>query len=167
MLTAHPIADPQAKELLPMLQRSPSSLPFQPRIVYTSSTTALLKYLRPNPLDDYQLLTYGADFTYPVYKASKYSADLVMVQLDRSFAKQASAGEREVRVFTADPGIAATSLAESVFHGWWWFVAILKWFQGFANVLVSAGRLFLGRGADRRPGCWVQRNTPPRPLPVR
>jgi len=129
-----------------MLQRSPSTLPFQPRIVYTSSTTALLKYLRPNPLDDYQLLTYGEDFAHPVYKASKYCADTVMVQLDRSFAKQADTGEREVRVFTADPGIAQTSLSDTVFQGWWWYVAVLKWFQGFANVLVSLYQCDVMRG---------------------
>lgn len=137
-VTSSLFADTQAKELLPMLQRSPPTLPLPPRIIYTSSSSAYLKYLRPKPLDDYQLLSYGLDFTYPVYKASKYCGDIVMVQLDRQFAKSASAGEQEVRVFCADPGNVATSIADGVLTGWWIWGAVMKWFYGLSFTLVSA-----------------------------
>jgi hypothetical protein len=93
-----------------MLQRSPKSLPFDPRIVYTSSLTALYKTLKPDPLDDYQLLTYGRDFRYSSYSSSKYLGDLLMVQLDKDLGIEDGSYERPVRCLAAEPGCVYSGL---------------------------------------------------------
>ena len=125
-------ANPQSKELAPLLRQSPETLPFPPRIIYTSSCTAEYSSLKPNPLEDHQLLSYGYPDNSSVYKASKYCGDLVMIQLDRQFAKAASEGEREIRVFTADPGVVATNIAGSTFGPWVFY----RKFMQFMNFLI-------------------------------
>ncbi|WVW80930.1 hypothetical protein I302_102921 [Kwoniella bestiolae CBS 10118] len=105
-----------AKELIPLLRRSPPSLPFQPRIIYTSSCTSSSSKLSSEPLNDYQLIEYEKS-----YSASKYMGDLIMVQLDKQYGspspststasvdQEGGEKERPVRVFTADPGCVATN----------------------------------------------------------
>ncbi|WWD20640.1 hypothetical protein CI109_105116 [Kwoniella shandongensis] len=97
------------RELIPLLRRSPESLPFSPRVVYTSSLTAWMSRLHEKPLDDYQLLDYEKS-----YSASKYMGDLVMCQLDREY-NPPNTKERGVRIFTVDPGAVTTSLTRAGF----------------------------------------------------
>ncbi|WVR08606.1 hypothetical protein IAU60_005661 [Kwoniella sp. DSM 27419] len=109
-----------AHELTPLLRRSPSKLPFSPRIIYTSSLTSWYSKLPPNPLDDYQLLESQA-----TYSASKYMGDAVMCALDRDLGV-VNEGEREVRVLTADPGCVTTNFFNAGLAGWGWW-ANIKW----------------------------------------
>ena len=139
-------ADEQAKELVSVMKRSPKGLPFSPRIVYVSSATARLSILHPNPLDDYQLLSYGKTYHDSVYKASKYCGDLCMVQLDRQFAKETEAGEPEVRVLTTDPGMACTNIFNSGFGTIRIYLYIMKWFNWASFYFVS----YMSRIVDTR-----------------
>ena len=126
------------------MKRSPRSLPFPPRVIYVSSSTARLSALHQNPLDDYQLLSYGSSYTDSVYKASKYCGDLCMVQLDRQFAKDASTGEAEVRVMTTDPGMACTNIFDSGFGNVRIYLWFMKWLNWASFWFVSVDRvLFL------------------------
>ncbi|BEI79618.1 hypothetical protein CcaverHIS002_0101470 [Cutaneotrichosporon cavernicola] len=106
-----------AKELAPMLRKSPKTLPFEPRVVYTSSIEAEAEALSANPKDDYQLLEYTTS-----YRPSKYMGDLVMTQLDT----QLSLDERPVRCLIAEPGCVATNIAVAGLGAWQWLVN-LKW----------------------------------------
>jgi 3-keto steroid reductase len=106
-----------AKELAPLLRKSPKSLPFEPRVVYTSSIEAEAEALNETPTDDYQLLEYKTS-----YRPSKYMGDLVMTQLDT----QLSTGERPVRCLIAEPGCVATNIAVAGLGAWQWLVNI-KW----------------------------------------
>ncbi|WWC65125.1 uncharacterized protein I303_107739 [Kwoniella dejecticola CBS 10117] len=92
------------RELITLLRRSPESLPFPPRIVYTSSVTSAFDKLSSSPLDDYQLISYEKS-----YSASKLMGDLIMTQFDREYGDPQQEGERPVRVFTADPGCVCTN----------------------------------------------------------
>ncbi|TXT03867.1 hypothetical protein VHUM_04290 [Vanrija humicola] len=107
-----------SKELAPALRASPKTLPYDPRIVYTSSIEAEAEGLKANPLDDIQLLQYAES-----YRASKYMGDLVVTQLD---AELGNDPERPVRVISAEPGCVATNIAVSGFGAWQWLVQ-LKW----------------------------------------
>ena len=130
------------RELMPLLRRSPKGLPFSPRVVYTSSCTASLDHLVPEPLHDYQLLEYEQ-----TYSPSKYMADLIFCELDREYgsgkdpASTAPAsiedhdigrnrdelqdddepedgeGQRQVRCLLADPGCVATNINRTGFGG--------------------------------------------------
>jgi NAD(P)-dependent dehydrogenase (short-subunit alcohol dehydrogenase family) len=115
------------KELAPMLQRSPHTLPFPPRVIYTSSATAKYDAVKAELVHDYQLVQHEA-----TYKLSKYLGDLVMCQLDRELG-----GERSVRCLTADPGAVATSIFDRGFGPWLWFQRIMKFFYWLAFALVS------------------------------
>ncbi|KAL1409849.1 3-keto-steroid reductase [Vanrija albida] len=106
-----------SKELAPALRASPKSLPYDPRIVYTSSIEAEAEGLNPSPLDDIELLTYESS-----YRASKYMGDLVVTQLDAELG----AGDRPIRVISAEPGCVATNIAVSGLGAWQWLVQ-LKW----------------------------------------
>ncbi|OWZ66649.1 hypothetical protein AYX15_02117 [Cryptococcus neoformans] len=113
-----------ARELLPMLRRSPPGLPFAPRVVYTSSGTATLSKLNNHPLDDYMLLNYDES-----YGASKYMGDMVMLQLDREFNDENTKrdGDRGVRVLTIEPGCVATNFFNAGLGAWAWWIKF-KWF---------------------------------------
>ncbi|BEJ16456.1 hypothetical protein CspHIS471_0510610 [Cutaneotrichosporon sp. HIS471] len=106
-----------AKELAPMLRKSPKTLPIEPRVVYTSSIEAEAEALSASPKDDYQLLEYTTS-----YRPSKYMGDLVMTQLDT----QLSRDERPVRCLIAEPGCVATNIAVAGLGAWQWLVN-LKW----------------------------------------
>lgn len=108
-------ADKQTKELQPLLAASPRQLPFDPRVVYTSSIEAEADGLKPKPLDDPELLTYESS-----YRASKYMGDLVMTQLDRDLSPSG------VRCLIAEPGCVSTNIAVSGLGAWQWLVKI-KW----------------------------------------
>lgn len=114
-----------AKELAVLLRASPRALPFEPRVVYTSSIEADAEGLKANPLDDYQLLTYAES-----YRASKYMGDLVFTALDRD-AELGQAAERPVRCLIAEPGCVATNIAVSGFGAWAWVVSF-KWYAYWA-----------------------------------
>ncbi|RSH85207.1 hypothetical protein EHS25_005014 [Saitozyma podzolica] len=114
------------KELAPMLQRSPHTLPFPPRVIYTSSATAKYDAVKAELVHDYQLVQHEA-----TYKLSKYLGDLVMCQLDRELG----GGERSVRCLTADPGAVATSIFDRGFGPWLWFQRIMKFFYWLAFAL--------------------------------
>jgi hypothetical protein len=89
-------------------------------------------------LNDYQLLAYGSDFTSSSYKASKYCGDIVMVQLDKQLSKESKANdEREVRVFTADPGCVTTGIFDNGFGSWWLYKTIMKFFYWLTFYIVS------------------------------
>jgi len=119
----------QAKELAPLLQSSPSTLPFPPRIVYTSSGTANHDSLKPDPLNDYQLLTYAYQEPDGLgnYAASKYMGDLIMVQLDRELVhKNTRPHDRPpIRCLTAEPGIVCTNIFEKGLGPWRWLRTVL------------------------------------------
>lgn len=118
------LRDKKARELLPMLRRSPPGLPFAPRVVYTSSGTATLSKLNNHPLDDYMLLDYDES-----YGASKYMGDMVMLQLDREFNDENTKrdGDRGVRVLTIEPGCVATNFFNAGLGAWAWWIKF-KWF---------------------------------------
>ncbi|WVQ82968.1 hypothetical protein IAT38_005104 [Cryptococcus sp. DSM 104549] len=115
------------RELVPLLRRSPPSLPVAPRVVYTSSgTAAYYKLNQPYPLEDYQLLDY-----HDTYGASKYVADLVMLELDREYGSEPTGAaktgeERSVRVMTVDPGCVATNIFGAAYGSLVW-LAKIKW----------------------------------------
>lgn len=130
---------PQAKELQSHLVKSPTSLPYPPRIIYVSSKQASAACLpTPDPLADPQLLAAANP-----YDASKYVADLVIAHLDtemsRTDDKAVAVGKkdgatngtgagptRRIRCLLADPGIASTGL----------FVPFLPWIMQIAMVLL-------------------------------
>lgn len=123
----------QTKELAPLLRQSPESLPVQPRVIYTSSTTAVYEKLKPKPLDDYQLLSYGVDTSTSVYSASKYMGDLAMIQLDREFSEEST--DRPIRCCIAQPGIVFTNLFNSGLGKWRW-VQTIKWYIAWFSLLI-------------------------------
>ncbi|WWC92215.1 uncharacterized protein L201_007169 [Kwoniella dendrophila CBS 6074] len=102
------------KELIPLLRRSPLNLPFEPRIIYTSSLTSSFSKLSiKDPLNDYQLLQYEKS-----YSASKIMFDLIMVQFDKEYGSSTknendNENERQVRCFTTDPGCVCTNFFSS------------------------------------------------------
>ncbi|WVQ95483.1 hypothetical protein IAU59_002580 [Kwoniella sp. CBS 9459] len=132
-----------ARELAPLLRQSPTTLPFSPRIVYTSSLTSFYHKLDKDPLDDYQLIEQEHS-----YSASKYMGDVVMCELDREFnenvntdhdtigASALSEGhgrshgkqreERSLRVLTADPGCVTTNFFSKGLGALAWWVNV-KW----------------------------------------
>ena len=112
---------------MPLLRQSPSTLPFPPRVIYTSSVTAYFKHLKPNPLDDYQLLTYASPYEHLGYPSSKYMGDLVMVQLDREYAN----APREARCLVAEPGCVTTNFFANGLGSWQW-LRIILW-AGYAG----------------------------------
>ncbi len=61
-----------------------------------------------------------------------------MLQLDRQFAKEAAAGEREVRVLLGDPGCVATNIAVGTFGTIGWIVRMMQFFHGLSFWLVSS-----------------------------
>ncbi|OCF78562.1 3-keto sterol reductase [Kwoniella mangroviensis CBS 8886] len=125
-----------AQELIPLLRRSPPSLPFQPRIIYTSSCTSSFSKLSSEPLNDYQLINYEKS-----YSASKYMGDLIMAQLDKQYGSSSSTNDedenqiRPVRAFTADPGCVATNLFMNGFGFILWWVKIKFFFYHWSFVL--------------------------------
>lgn len=129
----------KVKELSPLLTKSPDTLPFPPRAVYTSSGTATFDQIKPDILDDYQLLSYGADYTTSSYKASKYCGDMVMAQLDLQLAEEAqSAQGRSVRIFTVDPGCVCTSIFDGGFGTWALYASVMKFFYWLTFYFVSS-----------------------------
>ncbi|KAK4686947.1 hypothetical protein P7C73_g3174, partial [Tremellales sp. Uapishka_1] len=116
----------QIKELYPLLLRSPPSLPFPPRIIYTGSLEAESHNLHPNPLDDYQLLSYGRS-----YAASKYMGELIAVQFDKTLSSPSS----PLRVLIAEPGIVQTSIFAQGLGAWAWLRTINWWFAWTALYL--------------------------------
>ncbi|WRT70614.1 uncharacterized protein IL334_007612 [Kwoniella shivajii] len=110
------------KELIPLLKRSPPSLPFQPRVIYTSSLTSRYSTLHSSPLNDYQLIDYPNS-----YSPSKYMGDLVMTEFDRAYGTTPTSTttailspkvtvqekDRPIRFFTVDPGCVCTNFFSS------------------------------------------------------
>lgn len=133
------IADKKARELLPMLRRSPPGLPFAPRVVYTSSGTATLSKLNNHPLDDYMLLNYDES-----YGASKYMGDMVMLQLDREFNDENTKrdGDRGVRVLTIEPGCVATNFFNAGLGAWAWWIKF-KWFWYWLSFYIVRKLFFI------------------------
>lgn len=139
--------DKKARELLPMLRRSPPGLPFAPRVVYTSSGTATLSKLNNHPLDDYMLLDYNQS-----YGASKYMGDMAMIQLDREFNDETTKkddGNRGVRVLTIEPGCVATNFFNAGLGAWVWWIKF-KWFWYWLSFYIV--RAFFGARQGRNTG---------------
>ena len=114
----------KARELTPLLRRSPSNLPIPARVVYTSSLTASRAKLNEQPLDDLQLLIHPAS-----YSASKYMGELVMVQLDRDFNRASKKpGDARIRCLNADPGAITSSIFDKGLAGTFGPLASLMWF---------------------------------------
>ncbi|OCF31811.1 3-keto sterol reductase [Kwoniella heveanensis BCC8398] len=118
-----------ARELAPLLRNSPTTLPFSPRIIYTSSLTSFRDKLTKDPLDDYQLIEYENS-----YSASKYMGDVVMCELDREYnadidRSYVTQGEkRTLRVLTTDPGCVTTNFfSAGLGAGAWAWWADVKW----------------------------------------
>ncbi|KAL7423938.1 3-keto-steroid reductase [Cryptotrichosporon argae] len=111
-----------ATELAPLLRTSPASLPIEPRVVYTTSLEAVPSVLPADVKDDPELLREPNS-----YRASKYLANLVMCQLDRTLngldgvsgqpspapaaAAKPEQPAREIRCLCAEPGIGLTAIA--------------------------------------------------------
>jgi 3-keto steroid reductase len=116
----------QATELIGLLQQSPSSLPFSPRIIYTtSSTTELSDFDGLDPAADPQLLRMSK-----VYAPSKYAGDLLIDDLDRRYGRP-SADKRAVRALCGEPGCVATNAAKD-----WMMESPLYGFLQAANLIV-------------------------------
>lgn len=140
-------ADKKARELLPMLRRSPPGLPFAPRVVYTSSGTATLSKLNNHPLDDYMLLDYNQS-----YGASKYMGDMAMIQLDREFNDETTKKDddnRGVRVLTIEPGCVATNFFNAGLGAWVWWIKF-KWFWYWLSFYIVCA--FFGARQGRNTG---------------
>lgn len=124
----------QAKELSPLLLKSPRSLPYEPRIVHTSSRTAELRALPADLATDPQM-------THAVrtYAASKYLATLLMAHIDRDLGS--SKTDRPVRCVNVDPGAVRTNVMDGGFHaegaGLAVYVAIMRWGYWLAFMMVS------------------------------
>lgn len=133
------------------MSKSPEGLPLAPRAIYTSSGTATFDQLRPDILDDYQLLAYGSDFSSSSYKASKYCGDIVMAQVDLQLSNESEkTDERPVRVFTADPGCVRTSIFDGGFGTWALYASVMKFFYWLTFYFVSRWPLNRLRRTDRQ-----------------
>ena len=108
----------QIKELAPLLHMSPSSLPFPPRIIYTSSLSATANSLKSDPLNDYQLLSYSHPYGMGNYPASKFMGDLVMVQSDRELGGHTDQKQSPLRCLIAEPGVIATGIFDNGLAPW-------------------------------------------------
>ena len=108
----------QIKELTPLLHMSPPTLPFPPRIIYTSSLSATADRLKPDPLNDYQLLTYSHPYGMGNYSASKFMGDLVMVQSDKELVGHTNQKQSPLRCLIAEPGIIATAIFDNGLAPW-------------------------------------------------
>jgi NAD(P)-dependent dehydrogenase (short-subunit alcohol dehydrogenase family) len=137
-------ADSQSKDLIGLLQRSPESLEFAPRVVYTSSRTGEYSALPPNIHDDYQLIKSTKS-----YGASKYLGNLIMSRLDREYGPENSKStsmyeedaqddreSRKVRFVTADPGSVRTNVANASLTAASGGFAAYVAFMRFANLAV-------------------------------
>jgi hypothetical protein len=93
--------------------------------------TAEYAALRPDLLDDYQLVKHPA-----TYKISKYLGDLVMCQLDRELDSE----DRPIRCLAAEPGAVCTSIFDRGFGSWAWFRTVMKflYWLSFAMVRCSS-----------------------------
>ncbi|ORX41092.1 hypothetical protein BD324DRAFT_37901 [Kockovaella imperatae] len=129
-----------ARELEPLLRRSPKELPVPPRIILSSSYTAARSLLRPDPLDDYQLLTYSYENGEFPYKASKYMADLLAVQLDKEFSENQGEDTQELRMLIAEPGAMVSKIYTTAFTNW----AIIKFTFTFFYALAFRLASLLG-----------------------
>jgi NAD(P)-dependent dehydrogenase (short-subunit alcohol dehydrogenase family) len=134
-------ADAQCKELLSHLEASPASLPFEPRVIHTSSRTAELRALDANVLSDPQLIKAPK-----TYAASKYLATLMMVHFDRMSRTAGSSSEgqqsRSVRCVNVDPGSVRTNVMDEGFKaegsGLAIYIAIMRWGYWLAFTFVSS-----------------------------
>ncbi|KAJ9103058.1 hypothetical protein QFC21_002480 [Naganishia friedmannii] len=113
-----------AKELHSHLQKSPSSLPTTPRVIYVSSARADPRFLPPIPADDPQLVD-----TLESYDASKYVAELVTSALDWEFAQRPGQAVRCLRV---DPGVVYTGMFKP------FLPLLLEWCMVLTFYIVSA-----------------------------
>jgi len=105
-----------------------------PRIIYTSTCTATLDRLKADPLSDYQLLSYSYPYEKSNYAASKYMADLVMVQIDKEVYNAGS----PVRCLTGDPGIVMTNIGWESYGPFTWLRHIIWWSSWLSYLLVSS-----------------------------
>lgn len=133
----------QAKELTPLLHKSPTSLPFQPRIIHTSSRTAERRAVAPDIATDPQMKQAPR-----TYAASKYLATLLVSHLDRDLGSPKA--ECPVRCVNVDPGAVRTNVMDQGFHaegaGLALYVAIMRWGYWLAFMMASSFSL-LPRGA--------------------
>jgi 3-keto steroid reductase len=119
----------QANELLPLLQQSPASLPFSPRVVYTTSSTAELSDFDMFDRADTQLRTART-----VYAPSKYAGDLLINDFDRKHGEPSGGNKpKGVRALAAEPACVATNAAKDYILDSPFFA-----FLQFANWLVFA-----------------------------
>lgn len=129
----------QCKELMSHLEASPATLPFEPRVIHTSSRTAELRALDTKVLSDPQLVQAPK-----TYAASKYLATLMMVYFDRLHGATGSSaqGPRSVRCVNVDPGAVRTNVMDEGFRaegsGLAVYIAIMRWGYWLAFTFVSS-----------------------------
>lgn len=125
----------QTKELAPLLQKSPGSLPFEPRVVHTSSRTAEFGALASDVSTDPQM-----KHAPRTYAASKYLATLLIAHLDRELGSTRAL--KPVRCVNVDPGAVRTNVMDEGFSaegaGLAIYVAIMRWGYWLAFMVVSA-----------------------------
>ncbi|WFD43827.1 3beta-hydroxysteroid 3-dehydrogenase [Malassezia psittaci] len=94
-----------AKELAPMMRASPYNAPS--RIIWTGSLEASRSDYHP---DDFQCL--DPKTTPHAYESTKYQCELAALAMDERFREHS----RGPRVYTAHPGIVASSIFSEVIH---------------------------------------------------
>lgn len=114
--------------------------------MYTGSINAKFDRLKPEPLNDYQLLTYANQEGNGNYPASKYMGELVMVQLDRELSASGTEKEPTVRCLNADAGCVTTNIFNEGFGQWRVLTTALWALYWLVFYLVSAS---LARGPIR------------------
>jgi 3-keto steroid reductase len=126
--------------LVNLLQQSPSTLQFAPRIIHTSSRTAAFSALRDDILADPQLVQAPR-----TYAASKYLATLMMSHFDREYGNlqpESTIPVPAVRCLNVDPGAVQTNVMDEGFRaegaGLAIYIAIMRWGYWLAFVIVSA-----------------------------
>ena len=122
-----------------LLQQSPPTLQFAPRIIHTSSRTAAFSALNDNILADPQLVQAPR-----TYAASKYLATLIMSHFDREYGNPKSESTSPVpavRCLNVDPGAVQTNVMDEGFRaegaGLAVYIAIMRWGYWLAFVIVS------------------------------
>lgn len=94
-----------ANELAPHMRASPYNAPS--RIIWTGSLEASMSDYHP---EDFQCLNHT--ITPHAYESTKYQCELAALGMDERFRKD----ERGPRVYTAHPGIVASSIFSEVIH---------------------------------------------------
>jgi 3-keto steroid reductase len=125
--------------LVNLLQKSPSTLQFAPRIIHTSSRTAAFSALNDDILADPQLVQAPR-----TYAASKYLATLMMSHFDREYGNpktESTSPVPAVRCLNVDPGAVQTNVMDEGFRaegaGLAIYIAIMRWGYWLAFVIVS------------------------------